>query len=135
MTQRSRVALASLGGTITMSSDDGHDVTPTLNANDLTAPLTQWITDVDIESATLQNVGSPQLTVMDALHTLEYAHAAVTNGAAGVVVVQEPTPSKKQPTSSTSCGTGANPSSAPAPCVPPTKREPRAPGTWSPQSA
>ncbi len=88
MTQRSRVALASLGGTITMSSDDGHDVTPTLNANDLTAPLTQWITDVDIESATLQNVGSPQLTVMDALHTLEYAHAAVTNGAAGVVVVQ-----------------------------------------------
>ncbi|MFT0848727.1 asparaginase [Actinomycetaceae bacterium L2_0104] len=88
MAQPIRVALASLGGTITMSSDDGHDVTPTLTADDLTTPLSRWVRGVEIEAETLQNVGSPQLTVHDALRTLDFAHRAVDAGARGVVVVQ-----------------------------------------------
>lgn len=85
---KSRVALVSLGGTITMKSPDGHDVVPTLNASDLTSPLKHWVQDIDIVSATLQSVGSPQLRMQDVLRTLEFAHKAVVEGACGVVVVQ-----------------------------------------------
>ncbi|SES11450.1 asparaginase [Lentzea xinjiangensis] len=75
-----QVAVASLGGTITMTGSGA--VTPTLGAEDLVANL-----DVG-EIATLATIPGASLTFATVLEAFDWADEQVTRGAAGVVVVQ-----------------------------------------------
>lgn len=76
----SRVAVASLGGTITMTGAGA--VSPTLGARELVAGL-----DVG-EIATLATIPGASLTFATLLEAFDWADAQVARGASGVVVVQ-----------------------------------------------
>lgn len=76
----SRVAVASLGGTITMTGSGA--VSPTLGAKDLVAGL-----DVG-EIATLATTPGASLTFVTLLETFDWADEQVSRGAAGVVIIQ-----------------------------------------------
>jgi L-asparaginase len=76
----SRVAVASLGGTITMTGSGA--VSPTLGAKDLVAGL-----DVG-EIATLATTPGASLTFVTLLEAFDWADEQVSRGAAGVVIVQ-----------------------------------------------
>lgn len=76
----SRVAVASLGGTITMTGSGG--VTPTLGADDLVGGL-----DVG-EIATLATVPGASLTFETLLEAFDWADRQVAAGARGVVIIQ-----------------------------------------------
>ena len=84
-----RVAVASLGGTITMTSSrpDGRDVAPSLDAADLMRLLPDSAV-VDVQTATLASVPGAWLTFDNVAETLDWARSAVSAGAAGAVVVQ-----------------------------------------------
>ncbi|GAA3555938.1 asparaginase [Microlunatus spumicola] len=84
-----RVAVASLGGTITMTSDrsDGRGVVPSLSAADLLSSV-PGIAHVEVESTTLATVPGASLELTDLLGVLRWARDAVDAGADGVVVVQ-----------------------------------------------
>ncbi|MFI6097925.1 asparaginase domain-containing protein [Lentzea sp. NPDC051213] len=76
----SRVAVASLGGTITMTGTGG--VAPTLGAKDL-------VQDLEVgEIATLATVPGASLTFATLLDTFDWANKQVSEGAAGVVIIQ-----------------------------------------------
>ncbi|MBB6334508.1 asparaginase [Schaalia hyovaginalis] len=83
------VAIGTTGGTISMSSahPDG-PATPTINGEDLAAPLALWADDLEIRSRTLLRVGSPQLRLAHVLEVLSFAESSVDEGACGVVIVQ-----------------------------------------------
>ncbi|WP_148575615.1 asparaginase [Nocardioides caldifontis] len=87
MTQ-SRVAIGSLGGTITMTSESEAGVTPTLEAADLVAAVPALATVASLEAKTLAVLPSASLRPEDCLAALAWARAAVDGGAAGVVLVQ-----------------------------------------------
>ncbi|MFD9698485.1 asparaginase [Lentzea sp. NPDC059081] len=76
----SRVAVASLGGTITMTGSGA--VSPTLGAQDLVQGL-----DVG-EIATLATIPGASLTFTTLLETFDWASEQVSLGAAGVVIIQ-----------------------------------------------
>lgn len=76
----SRVAVASLGGTITMTGSGA--VSPTLGAKDLVAGL-----DVG-EIATLATTPGASLTFVTLLEAFDWADEQVSRGAAGVVIIQ-----------------------------------------------
>jgi L-asparaginase len=76
----SRVAVASLGGTITMTGSGA--VSPTLGAKDLVAGL-----DVG-EIATLATTPGASLTFVTLLEAFDWANDQVSRGAAGVVIIQ-----------------------------------------------
>lgn len=76
----SRVAVASLGGTITMTGSGA--VSPTLGAKDLVAGL-----DVG-EIATLATTPGASLTFVTLLEAFDWADEQVSRGATGVVIVQ-----------------------------------------------
>ncbi|SDP24113.1 asparaginase [Lentzea jiangxiensis] len=76
----SQVAVASLGGTITMTGSGA--VSPTLGAGDLVRGLEVG------EIATLATVPGASLTFTTLLETFDWADEQVSGGAAGVVVVQ-----------------------------------------------
>ncbi|GAB2575452.1 asparaginase [Microlunatus antarcticus] len=84
-----RVAVASLGGTITMTSDrsDGRGVVPSLTAADLLRSVPS-LAHVEVESATLATVPGASLGLDDLFAVLTWARAVVDAGADGVVVVQ-----------------------------------------------
>lgn len=84
-----RVAVASLGGTITMTSSrpDGRDVAPSLDAADLMRLLPDSAV-VDVQTATLASVPGAWLTFDNVADTLDWARSAASAGAAGAVVVQ-----------------------------------------------
>lgn len=84
-----KVAVGSLGGTITMTSSrpDGRDVSPSLNAADLVRVLPDS-TGIDVQTTTLASVPGAWLTFDDVGNTLEWARAVVSEGASGAVVVQ-----------------------------------------------
>lgn len=84
-----RVAVASLGGTITMTSsrDDGQGVVPSLGAADLLRSVPA-LAQVEVEATTLATVPGASLGVADLAGVLRWARDAVDAGAAGAVVVQ-----------------------------------------------
>ena len=84
-----RVAVASLGGTITMTSSrpDGRDVAPSLDATDLIRLLPDSAV-ADVQSTTLMSVPGAWLRFDDIAETLDCARSAVLAGASGAVVVQ-----------------------------------------------
>ncbi|RDI23754.1 asparaginase [Lentzea flaviverrucosa] len=76
----SRVAVASLGGTITMTGSGA--VTPTLGADDLVRGLEVG------EIATLATIPGASLTSATLLEAFDWADKQVSEGARGVVVIQ-----------------------------------------------
>ncbi|SFR22514.1 asparaginase [Lentzea waywayandensis] len=76
----SRVAVASLGGTITMTGSGA--VSPTLGARDLVGGL-----DVG-EIATLATIPGASLTFTTLLEAFDWADEQVSAGASGVVIIQ-----------------------------------------------
>ena len=84
-----RVAVASLGGTITMTSsrDDGQGVVPSLGAADLLRSVPA-LAHVEVDATTLATVPGASLGVADLIGVLRWARAAVDGGATGAVVVQ-----------------------------------------------
>jgi L-asparaginase len=76
----SQVAVASLGGTITMTGSGA--VSPTLGAKDLVAGL-----DVG-EIATLATIPGASLTFTTLLEAFDWADKQVSRGAQGVVIIQ-----------------------------------------------
>lgn len=76
----SKVAVASLGGTITMTGSGA--VSPTLGAQDLVQGLEVG------EIATLATIPGASLTSTTLLETFDWAQKQVFDGAAGVVVIQ-----------------------------------------------
>lgn len=75
-----RVAVASLGGTITMTGSGA--VSPTLGAKDLVEGLEVG------EIATLATIPGASLTFDTLLEAFDWADKQVTQGAAGVVIIQ-----------------------------------------------
>lgn len=85
----SKVAVASLGGTITMTpGDGGTGVAPTLGAADLIAAVPELDRVARIETATLAALPSASLSFGDVLAALGWAEQVVDDGAAGVVLIQ-----------------------------------------------
>lgn len=84
-----KVAVASLGGTITMTSSGGDTgVTPTLVADDLVATIPGLDRLAHIETATLASLPGASLSFGDVLTALRWAGSAIDGGAAGVVLIQ-----------------------------------------------
>ena len=84
-----RVAVASLGGTITMTAGgSGAGVTPTLGAENLLAAVPGLDRAARIEAATLASLPSASLSFCDVLAGLSWADSAIDGGAAGAVLIQ-----------------------------------------------
>jgi L-asparaginase len=87
--KKPRIALASLGGTITMTSDGtGQGVKPALDATALVASVRGLGEVADLSVATLLTVPGASLTFTQLYEALTWAHRAVTDGGNGVVLVQ-----------------------------------------------
>ncbi|MDX3849206.1 asparaginase [Streptomyces sp. AK02-01A] len=85
----SLVAIASLGGTITMTAADGpRGLTPSLTARDLTASVPELAHVADIRAETLFSKPGASLGFGDLLQALDWSRRAVADGADGVVLVQ-----------------------------------------------
>lgn len=86
---RPRVAVGSLGGTITMTEDaPGSGAKPSLGADDLVAAVPDLTRVAEIEARTLARRPGASLTPADVLSAVDWAKAAVDDGAAGVVITQ-----------------------------------------------
>jgi L-asparaginase len=83
------VAIASLGGTITMTATDSpQGVTPSLTAADLLASVPALSSAADVRAETLFTKPGASLDFADLLQALDWSRQAVAEGAAGVVLVQ-----------------------------------------------
>jgi L-asparaginase len=84
-----RVAVASLGGTITMTAGDGsRGVTPSLSASDLLRTVPALADVADLRAQTLVTAPGASLDFPDVLTGLLWAREAVREGAVGAVLVQ-----------------------------------------------
>jgi L-asparaginase len=87
--EKPRVAVASLGGTITMTAGHGtRGVAPTLTAADLLGAVPILAETADLRAETLITAPGASLGFTDVLRALSWARDAVTEGAVGVVLVQ-----------------------------------------------
>lgn len=87
--KKPQIALASLGGTITMTSDgSGQGVRPTLDASALVASVQGLGEAADLSAATLFTVPGASLGFDQLFEALSWARLAVTDGRDGVVLVQ-----------------------------------------------
>jgi L-asparaginase len=82
------VAVASLGGTITMTSASGRSVQPELTGEQLIAAVPALAEFADVQAATLETLPGASLTFKDVLRALHWARAQVVAGAVGAVIVQ-----------------------------------------------
>lgn len=82
------VAVASLGGTITMTSSTGAAVQPTLSADDLILGVPDLAGVANLQARTIATKPGASLTVTDLEETLLWARETVEAGAAGAVVIQ-----------------------------------------------
>jgi L-asparaginase len=84
-----RLAVASLGGTITMTSGDAaQGVAPSLTAADLLNTVPSLAEIADVRAQTLVKKPGASLDFADVLRALRWARDAVAEGAVGVVLVQ-----------------------------------------------
>ncbi len=83
------VAVGSLGGTITMTSQaEGQGVAPALDADDLVAAAPGLEAGARVQASTLARAPSASLTFADVLGALAWARRSVEGGATGVVLIQ-----------------------------------------------
>jgi L-asparaginase len=82
------VAVASLGGTITMISTSGRGVRPALSGEELIAAVPALAEFADIRATTLETLPGASLTFKSVLRALNWARAQVVAGAAGAVIIQ-----------------------------------------------
>lgn len=83
------LAVGSLGGTITMTRDGGgQGVTPSLTVADLVAAVPTLADSTELLPCTLATVPGASLGFTDVLAAMDWARAAVDDGAAGAVLVQ-----------------------------------------------
>lgn len=82
------VAVASLGGTITMTSSTGTNVQPTLTADDLILGVPGLADVGDLRARTIATKPGASLTIAHLEETLLWAREAVHAGAAGAVIIQ-----------------------------------------------
>lgn len=82
------VAIASLGGTITMTSSTGANVQPTLSADDLILGVPGLGSVAELKTRTVATKPGASLNVGDLEETLVWAREAVESGASGAVVIQ-----------------------------------------------
>jgi L-asparaginase len=87
VSERSRVHVIALGGTISMTGDGEDGVRPTLSAADLLGSVGQ-APEVDVTSETLFTVPGSYLTIDDLLVVARRVAMQLREGASGVVVVQ-----------------------------------------------
>lgn len=85
---RSLIAIASLGGTITMTSEGSGGVRPTMNVQDLLDSVPALSEVADLATATLQTLPGASLTIQSVKDALQWARAATADGADGVILVQ-----------------------------------------------
>lgn len=86
---RSRLAIASLGGTITMTNDSNNaGLSPSLKVEDLIDQMSNLAGAYDLITETLGTVPGASLEFRNVLEVFEWAETAVGRGAIGVVVVQ-----------------------------------------------
>ncbi|MBF8185772.1 asparaginase [Nonomuraea sp. K274] len=85
---RPLVALASLGGTITMTGSGTGGVSPSLTAADLVSAVPGLADAADLRATTLATSPGASLGTADMRRCLAWAAESVRAGAAGVVVVQ-----------------------------------------------
>ncbi|MFI5957550.1 asparaginase [Cryptosporangium sp. NPDC051539] len=84
-----RVAIASLGGTITMTAASaGAGVEPSLTAADLVSSVPGLAGAAEVTAHTIATVPGASLSVGHVLEVLSWARRAVDDGASGAVVVQ-----------------------------------------------
>jgi L-asparaginase len=84
-----RVAIASLGGTITMTpASAGAGVEPSLTAADLIGSVPGLEDAAEVTARTIATVPGASLSVEDLLDALSWARRAVDDGASGAVLVQ-----------------------------------------------
>ncbi|MGP0225131.1 asparaginase [Paenarthrobacter sp. NCHU4564] len=82
------VAVASLGGTITMTSSTGTNVQPTLSADDLILGVPGLSAVADLKARTVATKPGASLGVDDLEEAMRWIREAVDAGAAGAVVIQ-----------------------------------------------
>jgi len=87
---RSRVAIASLGGTITMTSTsaDGQGARPSLTAEQLIAAVPVLAEVADLAATTLNTLPGASLAFPDVIGGLNWARTEVDRGADGAVLIQ-----------------------------------------------
>lgn len=86
---RSTVAIASLGGTITMTSGDkSTGLTPSLSVNQLVEGIPHLKDSYEIISNTIETIPGASLSFDNIMTTLDWAEMAIKGGAEGAVVVQ-----------------------------------------------
>jgi L-asparaginase len=85
-----RVAVASLGGTVTMTSASttGRAVVPSLNADDLLETVPGLDGVADVQTTTLSTVSGASLTLDDAVRGLLWASTEAADGVDGIVIIQ-----------------------------------------------
>ncbi|MDR0345784.1 MAG: asparaginase [Nocardiopsaceae bacterium] len=82
------VAVGSLGGTITMTSDTGSGVAPAWGAADLVAQVPGLADVASVSATTLAMLPGASLRYSDIDQALSWARSAVDAGASGAVLVQ-----------------------------------------------
>jgi L-asparaginase len=83
-----KVAIASLGGTITMVASDDDRVTPQLDAASLIESVPELATIAQISATTLSTVPSASLRFDDIVDAVRWAQTRLEDGVAGIVVAQ-----------------------------------------------
>ena len=84
----SRVAVLSLGGTISSTQGAGPGVAPTLSGEELVEMVPEISGVAKIEVAQLRKVAGSELTLEDVVPLAQEAKARLDGGAAGIVVTQ-----------------------------------------------
>lgn len=82
------IAVASLGGTITMTSSSAQGVTPTLSAEDLVASVPAVADVASLQTNTIATKPGASLTTRDLKGVLAWARTEVDAGASGAIVIQ-----------------------------------------------
>ena len=83
-----RIAVVSLGGTITMTAQAEGGVVPSLTSKDLLASLQPAVSGLEIEPITLRKVAGAHLRPQDLVELAHHIDGLAAKGYAGVVVTQ-----------------------------------------------
>lgn len=88
MVDKQTVAVASLGGTITMMPDKSGGISPTLDAAQLLAAVPGLSSVAHIQATTLITKPGASLVPREVMNAVEWARQSVDDGAAGAVLIQ-----------------------------------------------
>lgn len=88
MTNKKKLALAALGGTISMTPSETGGIDSKVGAEDLIAKLPELAQLADIQAETLASIGSCNITFEHLFHTLHWAETQLAKGADGIIISQ-----------------------------------------------